>query len=159
MDAIKKQWKKIVQYQFWILSTLVLIASGLVFYLSSSSLSALITARSAKLKGSVDQINSIKSAAPTHPNSYSHVQMDKAVGELEADVKRAWEFQFKRQEHLMKWPRAAFNEDITHEIFSRLRPVEKFIDFPLPPRLPPPYDRITKNDLGVYKNYIGPEFL
>ena len=158
MDVIKKQWKTIVQYQFWILSILVLVASALVFFLSSSSLKALIDARSAKLKGSVDQINSIKSSASTHPNSYSHVQMDKVVAELEADIKRAWEFQFKRQEHLMKWPRAAFNADTTHEIFSTLRPVEKFIDFPLPPRLPAPYDRITKNDREVYKDYIGPEF-
>ena len=84
--------------------------------------------------------------------------MDKVVAELEADIKRAWEFQFKRQEHLMKWPRAAFNADTTHEIFSTLRPVEKFIDFPLPPRLPAPYDRITTGDREVYKNYIGPEF-
>ncbi len=158
MDVLKKQWKTIVLYQFWILSTLVLITTAAVFYLSSSSLTALIAKRSTALKASVDQINGIKNAASTHPNSYSHVQMDKAVAELQTDIIRAWDFQFKRQEPLMRWPRAAFNGDITHEIFSTLRPVEKFIDFPLPPRLPAPYDRITKNDREVYKNYIGPEF-
>ncbi len=158
MDVLKKQWKTIVLYQFWILSTLVLISSALVFFLSSGSLSALIAKRSSALKASVEQINGIKNAASTHPNTFSHVQMDKAVAELQTDIIRAWEFQFKRQEPLMKWPRAAFYADTTHEIFSTLRPVEKFIDFPLPPRLPAPYDRITKNDREIYKNYIGPEF-
>ncbi len=158
MDVLKKQWKTIVLYQFWILSTLVFIASALVFFLSSGSLSALIAKRSSALKASVEQINGIKNAASTHPNTFSHVQMDKAVAELQTDIIRAWEFQFKRQEPLMKWPRAAFYADTTHEIFSTLRPVEKFIDFPLPPRLPAPYDRITKGDREVYKNYIGFEF-
>ena len=158
MDVIKNQWKIVVRYQFWILSILVLVATASIYYLTSSSLSALITARTAKLTSAFEQVNTISSAVPTHPNTHSHAQMDKVVSMLEADIQEAWSLQFKNQIPLMVWPRNAFNENSTHEIFTTLRPVEKFIDFPLPARLPAPYDRITLGDRKVYKEYIGPEF-
>ncbi len=158
MDVIKNQWKNVVRYQFWILSILVLVAAASVYYLTSSSLSALITARTAKLTSTFEQVNTISSAVPTHPNTHSHAQMDKVVSMLEADIQEAWRLQFKNQIPLMVWPRNAFSENSTHEIFTTLRPVEKYIDFPLPARLPAPYDRITLTDRKVYKEYIGPEF-
>lgn len=158
MDVIKNQWKIVVRYQFWILSILVLVAAASVYYLTSSSLSALITARTAKLTSTFEQVNTISSSVPTHPNPFSHAQMDKVVGMLETDIQEAWRLQFKNQIPLMVWPINAFNESSTHEIFTTLRPVEKYIDFPLPARLPAPYDRITLNDRKVYKEYIGPEF-
>ena len=158
MDVIKNQWKIVVRYQFWILSILVLVAAASVYYLTSSSLSALIAARTAKLTSTFEQVNTISSAVPTHPNVHSHAQMDKVVGMLESDIQEAWRLQFKNQIPLMVWPINAFNESSTHEIFTTLRPVEKYIDFPLPARLPAPYDRITLNDRKVYKEYIGPEF-
>ena len=159
MDVIKKQWKVVLQYQFWILSVLVLVSTALVFYMSSSSLSSLISARTAKLTSTFEQVNTISTAVPTHPNSFSHAQMDKVVSVLETDIQEAWRLQYKNQIPLMVWPRNAFSESSTHEIFTTLRPVEKYIDFPLPARLPAPYDRITLNDRKVYKDYIGPEFL
>jgi hypothetical protein len=58
----------------------------------------------------------------------------------------------------MEWPRKAFYEDSTHKLFESLRPVEKFIEYPIPATLPPPYNKITLNDREVYKKYIGPEF-
>ena len=158
MDVIKKQWNNIVLYQFWILSGLVLLVSSIVFYLTSSSLSAVVAARTAKLDSTFGQVSTVSSAAPTHPNPFSHVVMDKAAAELEKDIKKAWEKQYKYQIPLMVWPRDAFSDAFTHTIFSTLRPVEKYIDFPLPPRLPAPYDKITLNDRQVYKQYIGPEF-
>ena len=158
MDVIKKQWSNVVRYQFWILSGLVLIATATVFYLTSSGLSAQVAARTAKLDSTFTQVSTISSSLPTHANSFSHAVLDKSALELEKDIKKAWERQYNYQIPLMVWPRDAFSDASTHTIFSTLRPVEKYIDFPLPPRLPAPYDKITLNDRQVYKQYIGPEF-
>ena len=158
MDFIKKQWNNVVLYQFWILSGLVLLVSVIVFYMTSSSLSAVVAERTSKLISTFEQVSTVSSAVPSHPNSFSHVVMDKAAAELEKDIKKAWEKQYTYQIPLMVWPRDAFSDADTHKIFSKLRPVEKYIDFPLPPRLPAPYDKITLNDRQVYKQYIGPEF-
>jgi hypothetical protein len=158
MDVIKKQWNNVVMYQFWILSVFVLIAAATVFYLTSSGLNAQVAARTAKLNTTFDQISTISSSLPTHANAHSHAVLDKSALELEKDIKKAWERQYNYQIPLMIWPRDAFFDASTHSIFSTLRPVEKYIDFPLPPRLPAPYDKITLNDRQVYKQYIGPEF-
>ncbi len=158
MDVIRKQWSNVVRYQFWILSGLVLIATATVFYLTSSGLGAQIAARTAKLDSTFAQVSTISNSLPTHANSFSHAVLDKSALELEKDIKKAWERQYNYQIPLMVWPRDAFSDASTHTIFSTLRPVEKYIDFPLPPRLPTPYDKITLNDRQVYKQYIGPEF-
>lgn len=158
MDVIKKNWLVVLKYQFWILSGLVAIAATAVFFLTSSSLGALITSRTAALKGTYDKVNTISSSVPSHPNSHSHAEMAKSLVVLEKDIKEAWDIQYRGQIPLMEWPRNAFFEDSTYQIFESLRPVEKFIEFPIPATLPPPYNKITLNDRDVYKKYIGPEF-
>ena len=158
MDVIKKNWLVVQKYQFWILSGLVLIAASAVFFLTKSSLSALIASRTSAVKGTFDKVNSISSSVPSHPNTYSHAEMDKSLVLLEKDIKEAWDIQYRGQIPLMDWPRKAFFEDSTYKIFESLRPVEKFIEFPIPPTLPPPYNKITLNDRDVYKKYIGDEF-
>ncbi len=158
MDFLKKQWNKIVRYQFWILSSLVFVLSIVVFYLTSSSLSALIGARETKLKAAVDQISKIRREATSHPNGYSHKQMENAASLLEADIKQAWGVQFNSQRGLMKWPKEAFARPEIQRIFESLRPVEQFIDFPIQSPLPPPFSSITTTDKAVYKKYIGEEF-
>ncbi len=158
MDVIKKNWLVVLKFQFWILSGLVLVAASVVFFLTSSSLSALISSRTSALKSTYDKVNTISGSVPSHPNSFSHVEMDKSLVLLEKDIKEAWDIQYRGQIPLMEWPRKAFKEDSTHKIFESLRPVEKFIEFPIPATLPPPYNKITLNDRDVYKKYIGPEF-
>jgi hypothetical protein len=44
----------------------------------------------------------------------------------------------------------------TKEIFEKLRPIEKFVDFPINPSQDS-IRGVTENDRKVYKNYIGPE--
>ena len=158
MDVIKKQWNTIFQYRFWVLSVFVFILTSVVFYLCSSKLAADIAARTKNLDETYEKITAVSSAVPKHPNAFSHAQMDKGVGELEKDILEAWRIQFKNQIPLMVWPKGAFSLESTRKIFTELRPVEKYIDFPLTTNLPAPYNRITLNDRNVYKQYIGPEF-
>ena len=158
MDVIKKQWNTIFQYRFWILSVFVFILASVAFYLCSSKLAADIAARTKNLDETYEKITTVSSAVPTHPNPFSHAQMDRGVGELEKDILEAWRIQFKNQIPLMVWPKGAFSLPSTRDIFTKLRPVEKYIDFPLPTNLPAPYNKITLNDRNVYKQYIGPEF-
>jgi hypothetical protein len=158
MDVIKKNLLVVLKFQFWILSGLVLIAASIVFFLTSSSLNALITSRTSALKSTYDKVNTISSSVSSHPNSHSHAEMDKSLVVLEKDIKEAWGIQYRGQIPLMEWPRKAFFQESTHKLFESLQPVEKFIEFPIPAALPPPYNKITLNDREVYKKYIGPEF-
>ena len=158
MDVIKKLWNTIFQYRFWILSVLVFFMASVVFFICNSKLAADIAARTKNLDETFDKIKTVSAAVPTHPNSHSHAQMDKGIRVLEKDILEAWHRQYQRQIPLMVWPRGAFSSESTREIFNKLRPVEKYIDFPLPTPMPQPYARITPNDRQVYKQYIGPEF-
>ena len=158
MDVIKKNLLVVLKFQFWILSGLVLVAASVVFFLTNSSLNALITSRTSTLKSTYDKVNTISGSVPSHPNAFSHVEMDKALVLLEKDIKEAWRIQYQGQIPLMEWPRKAFFQESTHKLFESLQPVEKFIEFPIPSTLPPPYNKITLNDREVYKKYISPEF-
>jgi hypothetical protein len=159
MDEIKKQWAKIVPHKFWILSGFVLLASAIVFYLTSSSLSEEITKRFGVIKGKFAKINEIEAASATHPNQLSQVKMNSKIKEMEQDALKAWALQYDRQRDLLTWPKGAFAPfSEAKQIFDNLRPFEKFVKFPAKDD-DPVLVKITANDRNVYKQYIAPEFL
>jgi len=158
MDAIKNFWKKIAPHQFWILSGLVFVASVSIFFLTSSSLSALIKARTTKVDSAFSKLSTVKSTLDTHPNSFTHSKLDEMANALELEVQEAWKLQYLRQEPLLVWPPKAFSAKTeTLEIMKNLRPIEQFVDFPVDPTVSP-INKITVNDREVYKRYIAPEF-
>lgn len=158
MDAIKNFWKKIAPHQFWILSGLVFVASVSIFFLTSSSLSALIKARTTKVDSAFSKLSTVKSTLDTHPNSFTHSKLDEMANALELEVQDAWKLQYLRQEPLLVWPPKAFSAKTeTLEIMKNLRPIEQFVDFPVDPTVSP-INKITVNDREVYKRYIAPEF-
>ena len=158
MDAIKNLWKKIAPHQFWILSGLVFVASVAIFFLTSSSLSALIKARTTKVDSAFSKLSTVKSTLDTHPNSFTHTKLDEMANALELEVQEAWKLQYLRQEPLLVWPPKAFSAKTeTLEIMKNLRPIEQFVDFPVDPTVSP-INKITVNDREVYKRYIAPEF-
>jgi hypothetical protein len=158
MDAIKNFWKKIAPHQFWILSGLVFVVSVSIFFLTSSSLSALIKARTTKVDSAFSKLSTVKSTLDTHPNSFTHTKLDEMANALELEVQEAWRLQYLRQEPLLVWPSKAFSAKTeTLEIMKNLRPIEQFVDFPVDPTVSP-INKITVNDREVYKRYIAPEF-
>jgi hypothetical protein len=158
MDQLKNFWKGVLQYQFWILASLVFVVSAVVFFLTQSSLATMITGRTAKLNSTFDQIQQIKGIVPTHPNSHSHTELDKLALKLEGEVREAWNLQYNRQAKLLVWPSKAFPPGTKAlEIFKNLRPIEQYVDFPVVSSTPR-ISKITSNDREVYRSYIGPEF-
>lgn len=157
MDEIKRYWNQIVPHKFWILSGIIFISSGVVFYLTNSSLTELIDTRKKTLDSKFTQIQTISSTASSHPNSFSHLKMEESIKVLEEDVQKAWQVQYDQQKELLVWPKFAFYQDETRETFDKLRPFEKFVKFPIKDD-DPAIKKITVNDRNVYRNYIGPEF-
>jgi hypothetical protein len=158
MDAIKKFLKSMSRYQFWLLSGLVLIASVAVFVVTKLSLDKLIATRVTALDEAHKKITGVSGAVPTHPNSYSHQELDKIVNVLKDEVKDAWEMQYKRQAPLLVWPEKAFPQNKQAiEIFRKMRPIEQYVEFPIAPNTPE-INKITEQDREVFRRYIAPEF-
>ncbi len=152
MNELKIYLQKAMLYQFWILSGLVLLMTGIVFYLTNASLSDLITTRTSAIEGQLGKLKTIQGTVDTHPNSFSHSQMTSVINGLEVDVQKAWKFQYDRQKDLLVWPREAFSKDSSLQIIDGWRPFEKFADEAAKD------ERITITDRAVYRGYIGPVF-
>lgn len=157
MEDLKKYLSIAAKHSFWILTGLVLILSTAFFVLTKMGLDESIATRKSALEASFKKIKDVAGKTSTHPNDYSHKEMERRLVGLQEDVDRAWEFQYERQKEFLTWPTEAFFETKTHEIFDSLRPFEK-VPFPLPEKPAPPLDAITRTDRTVYKNYIAPEF-
>lgn len=158
MDDLKRYMNEAAKHSFWIISGLILLLASIVFYLTKSSLDQAITTRIGSLESSFSKINQVKSKVATHPNDASHKEMEKRLDGLKRDVEQAWAFQYERQKEFLTWPKEAFSQAKTHEIFDSLRPFEKRVPFPLPDKAPEPLGQITLNDRDVYRKYIAPEF-
>ncbi|MFN9979856.1 MAG: hypothetical protein ACK53Y_08080, partial [bacterium] len=118
-----------------------------------------------------DDVQQVSSKVATHPNQLSHAKMEEMLKRKEFDVREAWKDRYVNQLPLMTWPSEAFAQEETADIFRSLRPVEKFIEFPI---ADPPADlstfseadrrvylglaKITEADRRVYRDYIGPVF-
>lgn len=158
MEDLKRYLNEAAKHSFWIISGLILLLASIVFYLTKSSLDQAITTRIGSLESSFSKINQVKSKVSTHPNDASHKEMEKRLDGLKRDVEQAWTFQYERQKEFLTWPKEAFSQAKTHEIFDSLRPFEKRVPFPLPEKAPEPLGQITLNDRDVYRKYIAPEF-
>jgi hypothetical protein len=158
MEDLKKYLAILAKHSFWILTGLVLILSAVFFYLTKSSLDQSIDARKSTLKSTFEKIRGVEGKVSTHPNDYSHKEMEKLLSGLKEDVDQAWEFQYARQKEFLTWPSEAFYQEKTRRVFESLSPFEGIVPFPIPTPAPAPMDAITRNDRTVYKNYIAPEF-
>ena len=158
MEDLKKYLSIAAKHSFWILTGLVLLLSTAFFYLTKTRLDESITTRKSALEASFKKIKDVASKTSTHPNDFSHKEMERRLVGLQEDVDQAWKFQYERQKEFLTWPTEAFYKPETHEIFNSLSPFEDKVPFPLPEKPQAPLDAITRNDRTVYKNYIAPEF-
>lgn len=158
MEDFKRYLNEAKKYSFWIMSGLVLILSSAIFYLTKSELDSAIASRKSALDSAFKSIQSVSSKTSTHPNEASHKEMTKRLDILKQDVAEAWKFQYERQKEFLTWPKDAFFQPKTYEIFDSLRPFEKIVPFPLPDKPAAPLDLVTVRDREVYRGYIAPEF-
>ncbi|XZE35273.1 hypothetical protein SH501x_000762 [Pirellulaceae bacterium SH501] len=157
MDKLKKQLAPVIKHQFWILSVLVLVMAAVVFTMTAMSISKEISSRISAIDSKYSEVQNVSGKISTHPNSASHTEMEKILQVMEKDVEQAWDMQYSLQLDLMKWPDEAFKSKEIANIFRELRPVEKFIDFPIETLEGAPA-RVTESDRRIYRDYIGPTF-
>lgn len=157
MDKLKKQLAPVIKHQFWILSVLVLVMAAVVFTLTAMSISKEISTRISAIDSKYTEVQNVSGKVGTHPNASSHTEMEKILQVMEKDVEQAWDMQYSLQLDLMKWPDEAFKSKEIANIFRDLRPVEKFIDFPIETLEGAPA-RVTESDRRIYRDYIGPTF-
>jgi hypothetical protein len=171
MDEFKKKLAVALKHKFWILAVLLLLLSIVGFWIAESGLSKLLAERVSAINKGYDDVQQVSSKVTTHPNQHSHAKMEEMLKRKEFDVREAWRDRYVNQLPLMTWPSEAFAQEETADIFRSLRPVEKFIEFPI---AEPPGDlttfteadrqvylglaKITEADRRVYRDYIGPVF-
>jgi hypothetical protein len=157
MDEFKKKLAVALKHKFWILAVLLLLLSVVGFWIAESGLSKLLAERVAAINKGYDDVQQVNSKVATHPNQHSHAKMEEMLKRKEFDVREAWSERYMNQLPLMTWPSEAFAQEETADIFRSLRPVEKFIEFPIG-ELPGDLAKITEADRRVYRDYIGPVF-
>jgi hypothetical protein len=152
MDQLKVFWGYIVKYHFWILTSLVLLASLIVFSLASSSLNQQVMARHSKLDSDFSTVSRLETSAPEHPNANTEAVLNKAIEQTKQNVVNAWATQYKQQVPILIWPTKIFDTNSSPlRIVESFRPIER-----LEPTIPK--DPMTTTDRSVYRDYLKGEF-
>lgn len=154
MDQLKIFWKYVVQYHFWILTSIVLITSLIVFSMSRDQLDQQVSSRYGALDGAFNNVQRLESAAPTHPNSGVEAEMNKILEAARVNVYDAWTKQYERQIPILKWSADIFEQDSEAVKIVDRRPIELFLDHPPPPDQGP----LLKGAREVYRDYVRKEF-
>jgi hypothetical protein len=149
MDKVKEILAAMKKHHFWILTGVLTLLSALGYMLARSSLSETISTRISSLDQKYTLVNTLNTAASTHPNSISNKQMDGIIGKLSEDVRDAWDKQYKNQEEIFVWPQEALLPDALEKV-KDFRPIELALEYPMPPEKDP----LDVSDREVYRDYI-----
>ena len=154
MDQVKKFLAGAQKNAFWIVSGLTVVLGMVGYWLSRSSMDKLFTDQSTKIDGQYTSLTTIANSVATHPNSKSHVEMEKIIKGLEEDVQKAWALQYERQAKLLTWPdKTILSEKVVNKL-KKFRPIELTLDFPIEPGKDP----LVRTDLNQYKVYFDRQF-
>jgi hypothetical protein len=153
MDQLKTFLAALKKYHFWILTGLTAILSIVGYVMARGKLASEYTTRESALNGVFSEIQRISGTTSTHPNEFSHKQMDQIVSVVTDDVRSAWELQYDRQKDIFQWPIDALppEEAERTKVLSLLetyRPIELQLAFPLKDD---PLDYVSRT---IYRDYI-----
>lgn len=149
MDQLKPVIEFCKKQYFWILLTLLSLVSIAGFVMTKMSLSAQLKTQQSLVDSKYSSVQEVASKASTHPNENSHKEMDRIVGVIAEDVRKAWELQYLRQVKIMQWPNSLGPDFVS--LVDKYRPIET-LQFPL-----------TQEPLGVpyrerFRDYVDPLF-
>ncbi len=132
MDQLKIFWASVVKYHFWILTSLVLLSALGAFYVSRGELDQQVTSRISNLENQFRSVSTLQTSAPNHPNEFSEKMMDLMLTKVTNNVNDAWKKQYERQSEILTWNRKAIASDEAFEKLNSYRPIELFVEHPLP---------------------------
>ncbi|MEC8475218.1 MAG: hypothetical protein VXZ38_11235 [Planctomycetota bacterium] len=152
MDQIKTQLAAVSKYGFWISTTLVLLCTVGIWYLSTAALDKENEDQSRKIQGAISTVGGVQQTLDEQPNDLSHQEMDLLIADRQSEVLESWKRLYDRQQNILTWPEAELGKDFVDE-FRKLLPVEKMVEFPtdtskeLETTLRSRYQRYIKNIL------------
>lgn len=149
MDQLKPVIEFCKKQYFWILLSLLSLVSIAGFVMTKMSLAAQLKTQQSLVDSKYSSVQEVASKASTHPNENSHKEMDRIVGVIAEDVRKAWELQYLRQVKIMQWPNSLGPDFVS--LVDKYRPIET-LQFPL-----------TQEPLGVpyrerFRDYVDPLF-
>jgi len=151
MDKVKAQLALVKQHSFWIMCVGILIVCLVSWYMSTKAINAEREKQLADIKGVFDQLTTIKSSNPEHPNRETEQGMDAFNKTYAQEVFDAWQKQYDRQVDVLVWPQS-FREDPQFIAqVEKLRPIE-VVPFPTPIT-----SDVEIDSRRLYRDYIAGE--
>jgi hypothetical protein len=153
MDQLKTFLAACKKYHFWILTGLTAILSIVGYFMARGKLASEYATRESALNGVFSEIQRISGTTSTHPNEFSHKQMDQIISVVTDDVRSAWEMQYDRQKDIFQWPIDALPPEEAERtkvlgLLDTYRPIELQLAFPLKDD---PLDYVSRT---IYRDYI-----
>lgn len=104
MDQVKESLAVAIKHGFWIGSSLVLIGTLAVWYLSTGDLDKQIDDQIRGIKSDVQKVSQYDMELPTQPNDLSHKWMNDKIEVRKEEVLTAWQRVFDAQRDILTWP-------------------------------------------------------
>jgi len=149
MDQLKEKLGPVAKHWFWIATGLVTLLSVGIWWVSSGKLLEEFEAARSQLDSDAQKITSVRSSLPTHPNDFSHREMEKLIESRTDSVMTAWTSVYERQQDILRWPVEELKEDFVRE-FRDLIPIELEVEFPTAET-----DEVETSLRNRYRDYIG----
>ncbi|RMF43509.1 MAG: hypothetical protein D6753_04910, partial [Planctomycetota bacterium] len=149
MDQLKPILAQMAKHQFWIVTGLGAIIAIVGFFMAKSTIDAAFDAQKSALDTHYSNIQTVRSAVPTHPNDLSKARMEEIVNKLAKDVEEAWRRQYERQVQILQWP-----EEIKETNLSLVRKLESYMPPEIKLEYPEEPAMISKTEKEAYARYF-----
>ncbi len=103
MDQLKVVLQGIKKHHFWVLCGVIVVVVLAVWWSATSGLAGRIDERKKDLEGKMTNVRNIASQ-PLHENQEVLTGIQGSQKDTTAGVEKAWDFLYKRQTNVMKWP-------------------------------------------------------
>ena len=155
MDQLKTQLAVIGKHGFWISSTLVLLASLGIWFMSTSALQEENASQTSKIKGKIESVSRVQNEIDSIPNDLSHEEMEKLISKRQSEVLKSWGKLYDRQKDILVWPKNTFNDRFLNEFIDKdtgtvKLPFEHYVKFPTEEK-----DELATTLRRQYANYIS----
>ena len=148
MDQLKKQLAVVMQYGFWIGTSIVLLGSVGVWYTTTSTLNEENRSQTSRLDAARSSVQTVRGEMDTQPNELSHAKMNELIEARKNEVFEAWDMLYKRQQGILTWPEEELSTEFVDE-FEHMIPVELHMDYPTSEE-----DEVVQSLRMQYQRYI-----
>ncbi len=157
-SSAKTLMRKLKRIHFWILCPVVIVLGLVSWYMAVHSLKQETVANSGKINGFYSTLTSVRTKEK-HANDKVAKGMDALIDRRRQEVAAAWTERWNQQTNILTWPQELSQK--FREKVEGLRPIERYVDFPVPPEkelvrtLRMEYQEYIKKELVKLADQIG----